>query len=186
MAAPNNVYWNNPIQLGTRKGMRVIGKLIEEWSLDPSAYPEGAHVEGGGRVIVFPVGAFRKLVAELPEADRLTEGASPFEGDFHIHPNVLEIELVRRAPERLTLVLPDSEAMRHQREKVAAGEMPGLNLATIYHDINRADIEAQLPAHVGDPADGDPATYQVHFSDEDPLDAFLRPYLAAYCCTQCT
>lgn len=186
MATPENIYWDNPIQLVTRKAMRVIGKLIEQWSLDPSSYPDGARTEACGRLIVIPVKAFRTMLSELPEADRLIEGETPMVGDYHIHKNVLEVELLRRAPERLTLVLPDPEAMKFHRNVIAEKGMPGLNLATLYHDISKDDIDRQFPAHIGKPNQSDPATYQVHFSDEDPLDAFLRPYLAAYCCTQCT
>ncbi|MFK7751588.1 MAG: hypothetical protein AB8B51_03470 [Sedimentitalea sp.] len=183
MAPLNNVFHNDPITLNSRRAMRVIGKLIETWSMDPTSRPASAKMEGNGRLIVFSAHDFKELLAALPEEDRL--GPRDFSlrsGDKEI----TEVELVLRDPNRLTLLLPEPEAMAHHHQMAKDGEMPGIKLATLYRDLEPGSLDSALPLNQAGLTETAPATYQVHYSGENPLDAFLRPYLAAYCCTQCT
>lgn len=186
MAPLNNIYTDNPIQLVSRKSMRVIGMLIEKWSLDPASRPAGARTEADGRLIVFSADTFRNLLAGLPDGDALEEGRGPFDGDYFLREDIEEVELILRRKDRVSLLLPEPEAMAFHHKIIDQQSLPGLSLATMFYDIEKDTLDQGLPAHVEASNGADPATYPMHISSGNPLDAFLRPYLAAYSCTQCT
>ncbi|MGR3742862.1 MAG: hypothetical protein ACU0BC_01710 [Pseudooceanicola nanhaiensis] len=181
MASHQNAFSNNPIELRTRKALRVVGALLDKWTTDASSRPSSASVEADGRLIVFDVADLEAQMDSLPEEDRLVPGT-----DYHLRDGIKQIELVLRRPDRVSFLLPEPEAMKHHHDLVNNGEMPGIMLATLYRDLDKDEIEKQMPVFLDGLPDEDPATYLVHVSGKNPLDAFLHPYLASYCCAQCT
>jgi hypothetical protein len=177
--APPAVRFNdNPIEVSTIRAARVLGKLIEDWATDPSTRPDGATIEGDGRLIVFHVAVLRAILDGLPEADQLR----PHE--LRIHPDVQEIELLLPRQDRFSIRLPDPRAIEHQKTVMARGHDPSVRLPKGQTLSPRPDgIWADLPDAPEDDAD---ALAEVRLNTPDPLDVFLRPYLATYVCLQCT
>ncbi len=182
MAPRYTVFGNNPIELRTRKALRVMGRLIEDWSVNPDSHPAGARTELDGRLIVFSRGVFQKTLEALPEADRLTDE------DYILREDIAEIELLLRRPDRFSILLPEPEAIAFQQNAVQQGLWPTVSLPMVYADVPWDSDNPGWAAHVQitGTRDGDPAGYTVQLSGENPLDEFLRPYLAGYCCTQCS
>ncbi|WP_424986849.1 hypothetical protein [Microbulbifer sp. S227A] len=182
MAPRYTVFADNPIELRTRKAMRVIGKLIEEWSINPDSHPEGARTELDGRLIVFSRGVFQKTLQALPEIDRLGDE------DYILRDNIAEIELMLRRPDRFSILLPEPEAIAFQQNAVQQGLWPTVSLPMFYAEVPWDEGGDGWMPHVASPDSRDdaPAGYAVQLSGENPLDEFLRPYLAGYCCTQCS
>lgn len=182
MAPRYSVFGNNPIELKTRKALRVMGRLIEEWSIDPDSHPAGARTEFDGRLIVFPRAALQKTLEGLPDADRLTEE------DYELRDNIAEIELLLRRPDRFSIVLPEPEAIEFQHRALQQDLWPTVTLPMVYGDIpwDTASQDWAVHVEIAEMRDNDPAGYMVQLSGENPLDEFLRPYLAGYCCTQCS
>ena len=182
MAPRYTVFANNPIELKTRKALRVMGGLIEDWSVNPKSHPASARTELDGRLIVFTREAFEAVLADLSEEDRLTES------DYKLHDNVAEIELLLRRPDRFSIVLPDPEAIAFQHRALQQDLWPTVSLPMLYADVEWGASERDWPVPVESKtqSDDDAAGYTVQLSGENPLDEFLRPYLAGYCCTQCS
>lgn len=188
MAPREKPYHGNPIELHTNKALRVLGSLIERWCVDPGSWPASARQEADGRLIVFPVDAFRKVIAGLPEADRLTED------DLTLRDDIQDIELILRTENRLSLLLPEPDALSHQRLACESGTWPGVRLPAIYWNI---DTSGGVPNNdwIGGSMtiapeldDAARATYLVFVQGDGthPLDAFIHPYMAAYACAQCS
>ncbi|MDU9003676.1 hypothetical protein [Sedimentitalea todarodis] len=182
MAPRYTVFGNNPIELKTRKALRVIGGLIEAWSINPKSHPSGARTELDGRLIVFTKEAFEHSLANLPENDRLTED------DYALRENIIEIELLLRRPDRFSIVLPEPEAIEFQHTALEQDLWPTVSLPRMYSEVSwsSSDQDWPTPFAGGTASDSDAAGYVVQLDGENPLDEFLRPYLAGYCCTQCS
>lgn len=182
MAPRYTIFGNNPMELKTRKALRVVGGLIEEWSINPKSHPAGARSELGGRLIIFTREAFEAALANLPENDRLSED------DYKLRDNIAEIELLLRRPDRFSVLLPEPEAIEFQHRALQQDLWPTVSLPMVYRDIpwDTASEDWAVPVEIAEIRDNDPAGYMVQLSGENPLDEFLRPYLAGYCCTQCS
>lgn len=182
MAPRYTVFGNNPIELKTRKAQRVIGGLIEDWSVNPKSYPAGARTELDGRLVVLTREAFETVLASLSETDRLTDD------DYKLRDNIAEIELLLRRPDRFSIVLPEPEAIEFQHRALQQDLWPTVSLPKMYGEVSWSASEQDWPAPFegGSASDDDAAGYVVQLDGENPLDEFLRPYLAGYCCTQCS
>lgn len=182
MAPRYTVFGNNPIELKTRKALRVMGRLIEDWSINPKSHPVGARTELDGRLIVFTREAFETALAGLSDDDRLTAD------DYALRDNIAEIELLLRRPDRFSIVLPEPEAIKFQHRALQQDLWPTVSLPMVYGNIpwDTASPDWAVHVEIAEMRDNDPAGYMVQLSGENPLDEFLRPYLAGYCCTQCS
>jgi hypothetical protein len=188
MAPRAKPFLGNPIELHTNRAMRVLGSLIERWCLDPGSRPASARLEADGRIVVFSVEAFRQLIADLPEADRLTDD------DLTLRENIREIELILRTEDRLSLLLPEPAAMSFQRACAEGSLWPCVRLPSIYWKVDTSDRVSEGDWHGGsaqitpDLDDAAKATYLVVVAGEGthPLDGFIHPYMAAYACAQCS
>lgn len=170
---------DNPMTLHTRKAMRVLGRLIAEWSLDPDSRPADAKFEADGRVMVIQADSFRKLLMGQPDGDALSDQ------DFALRAGIAEVELILRRPDRFSILLPESEALAHQAQVAKDGFQPRVRMARLYLDIDAADASRGSPVNAEIDDETTPANYDL-VVDDKALDAFLHPHMAAYCCTQCT
>ncbi|SPH24051.1 hypothetical protein DEA8626_03099 [Defluviimonas aquaemixtae] len=161
---------DNPLTLWTNRAAGVLGALIRDWSLDPETRPEGHRMEGD-RTCVIPIDAFRAALTGL------TEGPDPDQNDYHLRDGIDDLELVFRRPDRVAFLMPEVEIMKEQ-STIAAGDK--IRVPALYADAGRTG-SAPITHAVNDPG---PATYDVRLG-EDPLQTFLDPYLASYCCMQC-
>lgn len=182
MAPRYTVFGNNPIELMTRKALRVLGGLIEQWSVNPKSHPANARTELDGRLIIFSKDEFTRILSELPESDRLTES------DYKLRDNITEIELLLRRPDRFSIVLPEPEALEFQVRALEQDLWPTINMPWIYNNVHWAGPGQGWPASTRalSPDTSENVGYPVQLDGENPLDEFLRPYLAGYCCTQCS
>lgn len=180
MAPPHVRFEGNPFEIFTARGARVIGRLIEEWSTSPDARPQKVREEAGGRLLVMDVDEFKSILSSQPEEDRLGNR------DYKIHPDVKEIELVLRRKDRFTICLPDPDAIAHQKTVLERGHAPSVMLPTLYAMVDRnATAGGWLELRSDVEAEG-LAAHEVRLNTDDPMDVFLRPYMAAYTVAQCT
>ena len=179
MAPPNVTYTDNPIELMTAKAYRVMGMLIESWATGQDLLPAGARREADDRLIVFSVEAFRDLVAGLPEEDRLGEQ------DIAFRDGVTEIELLMRRPDRMAMVMPEEQALAHQHQMRKNGWPIEVKLPDIYREIDH-DAPNWAELMMAEDVEGEKAPYQLRIDGADPLKTFLHPYMAGYCCAQCS
>ena len=170
---------DNPMTLHSRKAMRVLGRLISEWSLDPDSRPAGAKYEADGRIMVIQADGFRKLLMGQPDGDDLSDQ------DFTLRSGITEVELILRRSDRFSILLPEPEALTHQAQVAKDGFQPRVRMARLYLDIDAADASMGLPVNTKIDDENTPAYYDL-VVDDMALDAFLHPHMAAYCCTQCT
>lgn len=180
MAPPHVRFEGNPVEILTTRGARVIGRLIEDWSTSADTRPKTARQEGDGRLLVMDVNEFKTILSSQPEEDRLSDR------DFKIHPNVKEVELVLPRKDRFTICLPDPEAIAHQKAVLGRGHAPAVTLPTVYALVDsNATTDGWLELR-NDAEAEEFAAYEVRLNTDDPLDVFLRPYMAAYTVAQCT
>ena len=120
------------------------------------------------------IGDLRAILKE----NGLVEGRSDDEldGDYHIRPDIEEIELIPRTPKRFSILLPERKVLKGLQTQNSSE----LRMATIYADVKPDDVVDlnSVPAHGR-------ATYRVILEGEDKFSKFLEPYMASYMCTQC-
>ena len=98
----------------TNKALNALGALIREWALDEPALRKLLTQDASSR-LVMKVDIF----SEQLEGKGLVEGV-----DFKVRDNVTEVELVLRAPNRFTIVLPEPDALTRF-------EIPGTHYVSI-------------------------------------------------------
>lgn len=161
---------DNPLTLWTKDAAGVLGAKIRAWTLDPSSRPAGLRAEGDAR-FVMPVS---DLVAAMGGLAEGPEGAA----DYQLRPDVTEVELLVRKPNRVSFLLPEPAILEEQASGAEGGGK--VRVPAIYAD-SEPNSDAPTASVRGDKG---PATYEVSMR-RNGLEAFLDPYLAAYCCMQC-
>lgn len=181
MAPPHVRFERDPIEILSTKGLRVMGKCIAQWCVDPIKRPPNTRIEAGGRLVVFSKEDFLAHLEALPEEERLTRR------DIRIRDDVKEIELIVRRDDRLSILLPDPEALKHQKVIQQRGHPVAVMLPTLYQLLNKDDQQGKPWMDVNlDVTDLDPKTEEMRLIGGDPFEQFLYPYLASYLCAQCT
>ncbi len=159
---------DNPFTLKTHKAAQVLGRLVRQWSTGELSPPGGS---GDGRTVVVDIEALRKmLLAELgPE-------------EFEIRDGVKELELVKRTPERFSILLPEPEVLAHQAALAQSGQPVVVNVGSLYVDMNPGDLD--MNGKTSQPNPAHPASYPVTLG-KNAFDAFLDPYMGSYVTAQC-
>ena len=142
-----------------------LGALIREWTLDPASRP--AHQMEGARLCIIDE---KDFVAAMK-----TKGFDK-DVDYELRGNIRAVELVLPTADRFTIAMPETEAL-------SRFETPGK------HDVEIPAIYGAVEPWRGNPtpkplSDADPASYTITVDDKT-FAAFVDPYMAAYCCTQC-
>lgn len=151
------------------RALNALGALIRTWAVDEASRPDFVKDETTDRILVMDVKVFRACL--LKQDKNLVEGQ-----DFKIREGVLKVELVLPAPDRLTIAMPDKEALTRFSE-------PGIHKVPIPAIYGAAEpwngkTTPNVPDENGD------ATYDVDVDDQT-YGKFVDPYMAAYVCTQC-
>lgn len=146
----------------TSKAMRIFGELVHEWTTAP---PKAGKEQPDGSIILDRA-AFRQILLDRGLTDTANPGHDP---DFEIRSDVTEIELRPRRPERFNVLLPEYGNL---------AKRTSLRVPAIYGLVDYATVG-------GVPDDNTPARTSKYFRDEAEMEAFLRPYMAAYICSQC-
>lgn len=164
---------DNPFTLHTHKAAQVLGRLVRQWSTGEIAAP--GVMQADGRTVLVDIEAFRKvLLAELrPE-------------EFEIRNGVKELELLTRAPDKFSILLPEQEVLEHQSERARTGQPVVVNVGSVYADVSPGAPEGGQGAHAKAAPDNPayPASYPVTLG-KDAFDAFLDPYMGTYVTAQC-
>ena len=143
--------------------LKVFGRLISEWTNDPSSNPDLVPI-GAGRYKM-TVENFRKALTDARLVGTASGGAEP---DFVIRADVKEIELVARRPEVFEVLLPEPDMMLETADTLQIPSVYGL-----------VDYSSATPLRESSPAFVD---YAI---PSENIEAFLQPYMAAYMCSQC-
>jgi len=174
---------DNPINLRTRKASGVLGALIRSWALlRDEELPQG-FTRLSDRSFVISAEDLRAMMRGAGLTDGTREpGQEPEpEPDFWLRDDIEEVELIRRKPERASLLLPERDVMEHQERFLSDGDpfmLPDFYL------VETADKNAKAP---DTPAVGEDhaLAHRSVTMGKDPFRGFLDPYLALYLCTQC-
>lgn len=159
----------NPIVLHTNRAMGRFGRLIRDWTLDPSTRPP--HVMEGARICVIRATDFVQAL----------ESTGLDAKDFTLRPGVEHVELLLRTPDRLSVVLPEADLL----ESHLANDGPVVvHVARVYGDVDPDKPDFGMEDMTPAADDSGRATYEVTIQD-DPFRRFIDPYMAAYVCTQC-
>ncbi|MEM9549693.1 MAG: hypothetical protein AAGA05_00875 [Pseudomonadota bacterium] len=166
---------SHPFMLHTQRALAVFGELIRTWTIDPASRPDHS-AEFGNRILVVDAKDLRDI---LIDGHGLTEDADRGKGDFIIRHGVEQIELILRDPTgvRATFLMPEVEVMQAQIASTdgVTAEVPAFYFTDPVRGRVPDDAGRQSPAFV-------PVTMP---GNEDPMRAFLDPYLASYLCMQC-
>ena len=165
----------NPIVLKTTNAANRLGELVEIWSKSPADAP--GTLSGDKRTV------------SMSRAEFTTAMGLEIADEFEIRDGVDFVELVVRRSNTATLLLPETSVFEHHAKVLADGSAASDRAPTtiiavprVYMDLSPdtakvgvGDIETNLSV---------PSNYEVEVTG-DALDAFLRPFMAGYVCTQC-
>ena len=166
-----------PLEMRTERALAVLGRLIFDWSEDPAKLPAGYREEGGRIVIGMEV--FHQLM----RAEGLVQGdPGGTGGDYAVRVGVTEIELIRRGPDRASILLPETHIVVSYRGMSEPVDAPVVRL---YREVAEAH-GAERPAHLTDARHStESVLYGKVRLGGDPLETFIYPNTAYYSCTQC-
>ena len=177
--APNLQTFPKTIEFHTQRALCAFGKLVATWAVNP---PEDAKSEAGGRILLLDVEAFRKhlsAVSDVPLEDR----------EVSIDRDIRTIELVVRAPasDRATMLLPAADAIAFQNDLHRVSGRVNVEMPKFYAGIDHEKAEGGSIQEVPSIDADDRPLYVVSVieGEEDPMEAFLYPYLGNYMCSQC-
>lgn len=164
----------------TQRALRVLGELIEEWTLDPTSRP--GRRDGDGRMVL-DLRAFVTLLRERGLCDTASDSTV---ADFEVREGVSEIELIERRSDRFSILLPEPHLV-----EVFRGFPPfTYKIPAVYGTVDYGDVE--LSRRDDAPAMVD---YRIAEYEEDPAPGtedgrevtrrFLSLHMAGYSCSQC-
>lgn len=167
-----------PLEMRTERALGILGRLIFDWAENAESLPEGCREEPGR--VVIKVETFHQLMQDegLSQGDPGDKAA----GDYAVRADVREVELIRRTPERASILLPETDVVRGYRKMTAPVEVP---LANLYKELAKgADGEGEVQLSPARDS-GEGAIYAMVRLESDPLEAFIYPNTGYYSCTQC-
>ena len=166
-----------PLEMRTERALGILGKLIFDWAEDADSLPPGCREEAGR--IIIEVETFHRLMqaAGLVQGDPGGAG-----GDYAVRVNVTEIELVRRGPERASILLPEPHVVAGLRAMTEPVDAPVVRLYKRVVDGLGDTGPARLTEARHSTED---VLYGKVRLDGDPLESFIYPNTAYYSCTQC-
>jgi hypothetical protein len=166
-----------PLEMRSERALGILGRLIFDWAEDPARLPPGAREEDGR--IVLDVETFHGLLQREGLVQGDPGGAG---GDYAVRVDITAVELIRRSPERASILLPERHVVTGYRAMTGPVEAPVVRLYKRVADAHAGGEAARLPEARASAED-------VHYGTVplagDPLEAFIYPNTAYYSCTQC-
>ncbi len=167
-----------PLEMRTERALGTLGRLIFDWAENARSLPQGSREEAGR--VVIGVSTFHQLMA----AEGLVHGDPEDKdaGDYAIRADVTEVELIRRTPQRASILLPEPQIVSYYRETTDPVEAPVVRLYKRMADAHATGTTEQLTAVT---ESNDHAVYGKVTLTDDPLEAFIYPNTGYYSCSQC-
>lgn len=166
-----------PLEMRSERALGILGRLIFDWAADPASLPDGAREEGGR--IVLDVERFHALMRDQGLVQGDPGGAG---GDYAVRADITGVELIRRSPERASILLPEPHIVAGYRAMTDPVAAPVVRLYKRVADAHASGGKAELTEAR---ASGEDVLYGTVTLDGDPLEAFIYPNTAYYSCTQC-